>query len=157
MSVARAIVLRQLTLGPRTRAQLATTLRKRGCADEVAGAVLDRMTDVGLIDDVAFAELLVQSRRRTKGLSGAALAKELREKGVDEQIAQAALGAVDPDSERAQAEELVARKLRTMSGLDPQVQARRLAAMLARKGYPADTAYAVVRDAVNAAPEHQRD
>lgn len=44
-----------------------------------------------------------------------------------------------------------------MGGLDPQVQARRLAAMLARKGYPSGVAYAVVRDAVNAAAEHRRD
>ncbi len=157
MSVARAIVLRQLTLGPRSRAQLAGALRKRGCADEVADAVLDRMTEVGLVDDAAFAELLVQSRRRTKGLSGVALRRELRDKGVDDQVAKAALGVPDPESERARAEELVARRLRTMGGLDPQVQARRLAAMLARKGYPSDTAYTVVRDAVNAAPEHQRD
>ena len=115
------------------------------------------MTEVGLVDDAAYAEMLVQSRRRTKGLSDAALRMELREKGVHDQPAADALGAVDPASERARAEELVERKLRTMAGLDPQVQARRLAAMLARRGYSADTAYPVVRDAVNAAPEHQRD
>jgi regulatory protein len=156
-SVARAIVLRQLTLGPRSRSQLSGALRKRGCADDVAQAVLDRMAEVGLVDDAAYAQLMVESRRRTKGLAGAALRKELRDKGVDDEVAAQALGTRDPLAERARAEELVERKLRTMAGLEPQVQARRLAAMLARKGYPADTAYAVVRDAVNAAPEHQRD
>ena len=68
-----------------------------------------------------------------------------------------AIGSLDDETERARAEELVAKKLRTMGGLDPQVQARRLAAMLARKGYPSGVAYAVVRDAVNAAVEHHQD
>ena len=44
-----------------------------------------------------------------------------------------------------------------MHGLEPLVQKRRLAGMLARKGYPADLAMAVIREAINAAPEHQRD
>ncbi|PID96612.1 MAG: recombinase RecA [Actinomycetales bacterium] len=157
VSVARGIVLRQLAIGPRSRAQLERKLGQRGCDPEVARTVLDRMTDLGLVDDAAFAEQLVQSRRRTKGLSGAALRRELRDKGVDADLAARATGSLDPESERARAEELVHRKLRTMAGLDPQVQARRLAAMLARKGYPHGVAYAVVRDAVNTAVEHQRD
>ena len=44
-----------------------------------------------------------------------------------------------------------------MHGLDASGADRRLAGMLARKGYPADLAMAVVREAVAAAPEHQRD
>ena len=63
----------------------------------------------------------------------------------------------DLQSERARAEELAAKKMRSMSGLDPQVQSRRLSGMLARKGYPPSVVYAVVRDTVNDAPEHRRD
>lgn len=156
-AVARAIVLRQLALAARTRAQLQATLRRRGCPDEVAAAVLDRMAEVGLVDDAAFAQDLVQSRRRTKGLAGAALRRELRDKGVADDVAAEAVGPADELAERARAERLVARRLAAMGGLDPQVQARRLAGMLARKGYSPGTAYRVVRDVVNAAPEHQRD
>lgn len=156
-AVARDIVLRQLALAPRTRAQLAATLRRRGCPDDVAERVLDRMAQVGLVDDAAYAQLLVQSRRRIKGLSGAALRRELRDKGVADEIAAQAVGPVDEAAERARAQRLVDRRLRTMGGLDPQVQARRLAAMLARKGYATGTAYTVVRDAIAAAPETPRD
>ena len=155
--MARAIVLRALTASARSRAELEATLRRRGCDPEVATRVLDRMAELGLVDDAAYAEQLVQSRRRTKGLSGAALRKELRDKGIDDETAAAALGPVDELSERARAEALVERRLRSMGGLDPPVQARRLAGMLARKGYAPGTAYAVVRDAINAAVEHRRD
>jgi len=144
-------------MGPRSRAQLERKLAQRGCEPEIAAEVLDRLTAAGLVDDAAFAETLVQSRQRTKGLAGAALLAELRDKGVDPELSRAAVGALDDESERARAEELVTRKLRTMAGLEPAVQVRRLAAMLARKGYSSGVAYAVVRDAVNAAPEHRRD
>ena len=44
-AVARAIVLRQLTMGPRSRAQLLEKLERRGCPEDVAREVLDRMED----------------------------------------------------------------------------------------------------------------
>ncbi|HEY2306223.1 MAG TPA: regulatory protein RecX, partial [Streptosporangiaceae bacterium] len=70
---ARAICLRLLTAGPRTRAQLATALRKRRIPDEVAEAVLSRFTEVGLIDDAAFARAWVESRHHSRGLARRAL------------------------------------------------------------------------------------
>lgn len=156
-SVARAIVLRQLSMAPRSRAQLEHRLRQRGCADEVAARVLDRMTEVGLVDDAAYAEMLVRARQSGKGLAHRALASELRERGIDPVIADDALRRVGPDDERARAEQLVTKKLSTMHGLARDVQARRLAAMLARKGYPGEIAWPVIRDAIDAAIEHQRD
>lgn len=156
-AVARAIVLRQLSMAPRSRAQLERKLSQRGCDPEVAARVLDRLTEVGLVDDEAYAELLVRSRQEGKGLARKGLAHELRKQGIEPEIADEALGAIGVEDERAKAEELVAKRMRTMSGLAPDVQARRLAGMLARKGYSADVAWPVIRDAVNGAPEHQRD
>ncbi|MEO7058698.1 MAG: regulatory protein RecX [Lapillicoccus sp.] len=154
---ARQIVLRQLTMGPRTRKQLADKLREREYEDDVVDRVLDRMTAVGLVDDAAYAETLVRTKQAGRGLSRRALAQELRSKGVDDELVAEALGSLDPESERALAEALAAKKMRAMGGLEPQVQSRRLVGMLARKGYPPSVIYAVVRDAVNGAPEHQRD
>jgi regulatory protein len=154
---ARAIVLRQLTAAPRSRAQLAQALRRRGCPDDVATAVLDRMEEVGLVDDAAYAGMLVRSQQAGRGLARRALASELRARGVDDDTAGAALDEVDPHEEEERARELVAKKLRTMGGLDPAVQTRRLAGMLARKGYGSQVAMRVVREAVREAPEHQRD
>lgn len=156
-AVARAIVLRQLSMAPRSRAQLEKKLRQRGCDDEVAGRVLDRMTEVGLVDDEAYAQMLVRSKQQGRGLARKALAHELRKQGIDQEIAAEALDDIGVDDERARAEQLVAKKLRTMHGLDPDVQARRLAGLLARKGYSGEVAWPVIRDAVNDATEHQRD
>ncbi len=155
--IARAIVLKQLSMAPRSRKELADKLRQRGCPDEVGARVLDRMEAVGLVDDEAYAQMVVRSKQATRGLAKRALAHELRGKGVDDPTIEEALGSIDAESERALAEAVAAKTIRRLSGLDPQVQARRLAGVLARKGYPPSVVYAVVRDTVNDAPEHQRD
>ncbi len=146
--VARQIVLRQLAMSPKSRQQLRDKLRTRNCPDDVAEAVLDRMASVGLIDDEAFAGMLVRSQQAGRGLARRALARELRTKGVDDETARATLDSIDPEDERDRATQLVTKKLRSMHGLEPLVQKRRLAGMLARKGYPADLAMAVIREAI---------
>lgn len=146
---AREICLRQLAVRPRTRAELATALRRRGIADEVAEDVLARYSEVGMIDDAAFARAWVSSRHHGKGLARRALGSELRRRGVDPEIVGEALGQVDGDIEADTARALVERKLRTASG-DPQAVMRRLVGMLARKGYPAGLAFRVVKEAMAA-------
>lgn len=148
-SVARSIVLRRLTAAPRTRAQLADDLRRRAVPDDVATKVLDRFTEVGLVDDRAFADGWVRSRHAQRGLSRRALAHELRNKGVADDLVAEAVGGVGDDDELRAAEELVARRLPALRRFDRAVQERRLVGMLARKGYPGGLAMQVVRAAVS--------
>jgi regulatory protein len=54
-AVARQICLRLLSAAPRTQAQLAAALRRRGVPDDAAAAVLERFAEVKLIDDEMFA------------------------------------------------------------------------------------------------------
>ncbi|MEU6988425.1 recombination regulator RecX [Streptomyces sp. NPDC046324] len=145
---ARAICLRLLTGTPRTRKQLADALRKREIPDDIAEEVLSRFEDVGLIDDAAFADAWVESRHHGRGLARRALARELRTKGVDASLIQEAVGQLDSEQEEITARELVDRKLRATRGLDRDRRLRRLAGMLARKGYPEGMALRVVRQAL---------
>jgi regulatory protein len=145
---ARAICLRLLTGTPRTRKQLADALRKREIPEEVAEEVLSRFEEVGLIDDGAFADAWVESRHHGRGLARRALARELRTKGVDSALIDEAVGQLDSEQEETTARELVARKLRATRGLDRDKRLRRLAGMLARKGYPEGMALRVVRQAL---------
>ncbi|MGW5945406.1 regulatory protein RecX [Streptomyces celluloflavus] len=120
----------------------------RALPEEAAEEVLSRFEDVGLIDDAAFADAWVESRHRGRGLARRALARELRTKGVDSGLIEVAVGRLDADQEESTARELVDRKLRTTRGLDREKRLRRLAGMLARKGYPEGLALRVVRRAL---------
>jgi regulatory protein len=146
--VARTICLQQLTLAPRTRAQLAAVLRSRSVPAEVADAVITRLQEVGLVDDEAYAQAWVESRHRGRGLGRAALALVLRTRGVAPADAATALEKIDRERELARARELVTRRLPSVRGLEPAAQFRRLGGMLARKGYPSSVVYAVVREAL---------
>ncbi len=145
-SVARKILLDQLTGSARSRQELADKLKGKLVPDEIATRLLDRFEEVGLIDDEAFARAWIASRQPGKGLARRALAHELRRKGIDDEIAAEALDQIDPADELAAARVLVRKKLRTMRNLDDTVRTRRLVGMLARKGYGSSMAFAVVKD-----------
>ena len=149
-SVARKILLDQLTGRARTRHELAAKLAAKGVPDEIAGRLLDRFTEVGLIDDAAFARLWVESRQSGKGLARRALAAELRRKGVADEVAREVLDELEPGGEEEAARALVRKKLRSLQTVDRATATRRLAGMLARKGYPPGLAFAVVRDELGA-------
>lgn len=144
---ARALCLRLLTDRPRTRAELATALARRGISEEAATVVLDRFNEVGLIDDALFAKAWVSSRHHGRGLARRALGQELRRRGIDSELIGAALEELDPHTEEATARALVARKMRTLHG-PPEATMRKLVGMLARKGYPPGLAFRVAKEAM---------
>ena len=119
---ARQIVLRQLAMAPRSRAQLVQKLAQRDCPADVAAAVLDRMSEVGLVDDEAYALMLVRSRQAGRGLAKGALARELRTNGIDDALAQQALASISEADEWDRARTLVDKKLRAMHGLGLRLQ-----------------------------------
>ena len=150
-SVARNLCLRALTGAPKTRQQLADMLANKDIPEHAAETVLDRLTEVGLIDDAEFARAWVSSRQAGRGLARRALSAELRAKGVDPEVAAEAVEVVGDEDEREAARRLVDRKVGAMRRLDRTTATRRLMGMLARKGYNGGLAAAVVREALDGA------
>ena len=158
LEVAKQIILKQLANSPKTRAQLRRVLAQRNVSEDVAAAALDRITELGYIDDAAFARAWVESRHRSRGLSRNALQRELGLKGVEpDVITQVLDGQISRASEDAAARSLVDKKLRGMRGVDDKTATRRLVAMLSRRGYPPGVAFQVVRDALNQRAEEVVD
>ena len=143
---ARQICLRLLTIAPRTRAHLAQALHRRGVPDEAAENVLSRFTDVGLIDDAAFARAWVESRHHSRGLSRRSLSAELRRQGVESDEIREAVETLDPEQEVATARRLVEQKLAGTRGQPPEVRVRRAAGTLARKGYPPGLIFRLIKE-----------
>jgi len=129
---------------------LEDALRRKGIPDEVAERVLGRFSDVGLIDDEAFAQAWVRSRHTGRGLARRALAGELRRRGVAEETVRDAVEGLDADEEERTARRLIERKAASTRGVEPVKRMRRLVGVLARKGYPPGLAYRVVREVLEA-------
>ncbi|MCW2760623.1 MAG: regulatory protein RecX [Marmoricola sp.] len=145
-SVARKILLDQLTGRARTRSELADKLAGRNVPTDVATRLLDRFEEVGLVDDAAFAREWVEQRQSGRGLARRALAQELRRKGIEDEVAQEVLAEIDDDDEVAAARMLVRAKLRSTRSLDRDKAVRRLVGMLARKGHSSSVAFRVVKE-----------
>lgn len=149
-AVARAICLRLLTTAARPRAGLAAALARKGIPPEVAERVLDRLTEVGLVDDEAYAQSFVVSRHRHGALGADALRDELRRKGVDPETATSAVAVVDRDAEYERARAFLERRVDSAMAHGTDTARRRLLGLLARRGYPADLAQRVVREVMAA-------
>jgi regulatory protein len=150
----REICLRLLAQRARSRRELADALRRRGVPEEVSRPLLDRFAEVGLVDDVDLAQSLARAHT-AKGLAPAAAAARLRQRGLDDGAVAKALAEQRPEDVMAAAREFAAKRLSRMAGLPPEVQARRLLAQLARRGYRPEAAIRVVREVLSddAAPE----
>ena len=145
---ARGLVLDSLSRSARTRGQLADLLARKEVPEEIAESVLDRCTELGLVDDAAYAEAFTRSRHEHKGLGSRAIAFELRRRSVPDELVQEAVSVLDSEQERKTAFRLASERQARMAGLPREVQARRLAGFLARKGYGGDVVGSAVREAL---------
>lgn len=134
-SVATRIAVDALSRRARSRGELAQLLQKKDVPAEVIERLLDRLVAQRLIDDGAFAHEWSQLRHRSKGLSRRVLAQELRHKVIAPEVIEEALSHISHEDEVAAARNLVAKKLRSLTRFDSEVQRRRVHALLARKGY----------------------
>ena len=149
-SVARAIALRKLTAKACTRHELDRALQATNVPEGVIDGVLDRLQEVGLVNDASFAVDWVSSRQQRRHLSRRLLRRELQAKGVERSHIDSALDQVDRNAELTSARDLVDRKLASMSGVAREVQYRRLAGMLSRRGFDSAITTQVLADVLGA-------
>lgn len=136
----------------RTRADIARRLRGRHYPVDIIEQVLDRLAEVGLVNDQAYAEAFLRDRRRFRPRSGRMLRTELRQRGVGDEEIEAAMAALAEDlDERGLAAELLARRAGRWRREDPDARRRRAEALLRRNGF----AWEVIRE-VLAADTHDQ-
>lgn len=142
---ARNVLLHQLARSAKSTSQLRKILEQREISSEIAEEVIERFTEVGLIDDAAYAEVIVNSRRNIKGLAKSAIKRELAEKGVAQPLVEEALSGITPEDDLESAKQLAVRRFRQMLHLEKTVRERRLAGYLQRKGYASAAVFEAIR------------
>lgn len=137
--------MRLLDVRDRTRRELEQALAKKRVPAEASREVLDRLTELGFIDDRRFAAATFDGQQRRQR-STRALRQELRLKGVDADLIADAVEQVDDGTDETVARALVAKRLPSLQRLPHQVRYRRLAGQLARRGFSPGVIGAVLRD-----------
>ena len=144
--MASAIALRKLAVSARSRSELQSALSSRKVPPGAARRVLDRLQEAGLIDDQQFAKDWVESRQTRRHLSRSVLRRELQTKGLAGEEIDLALESVSQEDELRAARTLAAKKLSTMAAQPREVQRRRVAGALGRRGFNSDIVSRVLAD-----------
>jgi regulatory protein len=116
-------------------------LLKAKVPGDAVDAVVDRLNRAGLVNDQAFADYWVDNRATFRPRSKRALRSELKQKGLGDEVLQAALGGVD-DGGAAFA--LATQRARRLAGLEYPDFRRKLGEFLARRGFDYDTLLPIV-------------
>jgi regulatory protein len=143
---ARNAAYRLLTYRPRSRVELETKLRDREFPEAVVREVIDRLAELGYVNDREFARQWAAGRIRLRAFGRRRIEQELRNKGISRDIIQETLSEVFEETPEADIAQLEAeKKLRSLTRFAPEVRRRRLAGHLERRGFPSETIYDVLR------------
>ena len=143
---AKEVALRQLDVRARSRHELESAITLRGFSTETADKVIERLVELGLVDDLAFARAFARGRFEAGGKTGSALKMDLSRKGLSSQIIAQVLSEIDVEEEYSRACALAEKKIRSLTMRDRQVIRRRIFSMLARKGYPPHVCIRVIEE-----------
>jgi len=157
LDAAMDIAARFLGTRPRTRWELERRLKRAGANEEDLGRVLDQLSNLGYVDDTAFARWWAEQRDRHGPRGRRMVEAELRQHGVTSDILESLRGeefaepGLDADPlPRSEVERAAAALARHLKGrpLPAEFRARqRIGAFLMRRGFDSET----VRDALRKA------
>ncbi len=139
---AMTAALRLLSYRHRSEREMWDALRSRRIPEAIAGETLDRLRQLRLLDDQAFAEAWTESRQRNSPRGRRMLLAELAQKGVEREVAEASVAAIDEEDAALRAGR---KRARTLGGLEFREFRRRLGDFLARRGFGYEVCEAAVK------------
>jgi len=139
--------LRLLAVRPRARRELESRLRQAGFETAEVSSELDRLEEVGLLDDGAFARELADHHMTVRGSARRAVAAALASKGVSRETIDRTLAGMEED-ESVRALEVATERARRLKSLKPEAAYGRLVSFLARRGYDGGTSREAARAAL---------
>jgi regulatory protein len=147
-AMAEKALLRKLRSRSLSVQEARSVLREHTTDADTVDAIIDRMADLGYLDDEALAEQLVHSGLERRGQGRQVISQTLAKRGVPRDVADAALATL-PDDDLERALDFARRKAATVGGKDPQAALRRLVGQLSRRGYPSGVAMTAARQALD--------
>lgn len=135
--------IRYIVQRPRSISEIGRYLKRKGYDEPQIEQVINRLRELDLLDDSAFAEYWIEQRLTFKPRSQMALRYELQQKGVSRDVMDELLNEVD---EVAAAQDAAQRKLNTLRRLPEDQFRAKLGGFLQRRGFRYETIRQVVDD-----------
>lgn len=141
--------LRLLDTCDRSTGECRQKLVEKGYPQAAIETAITRLVEVGILNDLRYAQMLARTRHQERGLVGQALRLELQRKRLPTQIIAQVMEEITEESTLESAQYLVKKKLRSLRSHPVEVQKRRLIGMLARKGYSSSQARQAIANILN--------
>jgi regulatory protein len=135
--------------------ELQRKLSRRGHAPEEVDSALDRLNELGYLDDRSFAEGLVRRRGAIRGPM--ALSAELAARGVDRAQADAAVAGFDPAEQLAAATRLAERLYAKNAPASLREMLDSVGTKLRRRGFSSSVVRAACQSVLTGTPTHPED
>ena len=149
-SLVLAAAVRFLEARPRSTDEVRRRLLIHGYRQDLVEGCLERLGDLGILDDEAFARSWVESRDRARPRGERALRSELAKKGIDRQVSDDVLEErlIDqPDADADAARRVLSRHASALARMtDPRARRQRAYALLARNGFDSEIAVAAINE-----------
>jgi regulatory protein len=161
------VAARFLATRPRTRWEVERRLRRAGTTDAEIGTTLERLTELGYLDDAAFARWWAEQRDRHSPRGRRMIETELRQRGVPRDVIEAFRqehaeperapeDAGLPGDETERAREALAKHLRGRALPSDARALQRVGMYLMRRGFDADVVRSTLRSAADDdLPDHE--
>ena len=120
-------------------------LRRRGAAEAVVGATIDKLRGFNFIDDESFARNWALSRAESQGYGPRRIEQELKTKGVADSVIRAVVKELfDQEDEEKRARTILQKKFSGENLQEPRAL-RRAVAFLERRGYSSKVIFTLLR------------
>ncbi len=136
------VALAALRRRERATAELGSWLATRGFGSEEIEATIDRLTEVGELDDERFARRYAEDKRELRGWGGERIREALASRGVAPAVVELALEADSHGAQVERASDLLARRGQPLAG---DADRARALGYLTRRGYEYEVAYEAIR------------
>jgi regulatory protein len=141
-------LLRKLHSHDMSVREVSDWLRQNDAPEGDALALVEKCQRLGYLNDERLALELCRRLSERKGKSRSVVARELRQRGLEQSSIDAALDSIDDNAEGQKATELALQRVRQFSSLDDETAERRLSGFLSRRGYTSEVVRAAVRVAM---------
>ena len=150
-------LLNQVARSGKSEQQLRDYLVKRETEPEVIDQAIERVANLGFIDDLSLAQGMVRVRSEVLRHSKARIRRDLLAKKIPPRVVEQALADIDPDLEAPAALALAENRVRKLHGLSDEVVLRRVVGFLQRRGYSGAVAFQATKQAIATAVKSPSD
>lgn len=142
------IFLRAIEFGmrrPRSEREFNLWFRRKKVEESLQGETLQKLTNLGLVNDLAFAKWWVEQRSFFRPKSRRVLKLELAQKGISREIIDEVLQDKELPSEDEQILKIAQKRWERLKNLEPRTRKQKLSEFLARRGFSWDNIKEAIR------------